>query len=117
MELYVSAAKWIKSAWDETGSNFATGPVPAAKFEKLDVDDLAYPLKNRPSQIWALEGGELIPDATAKIQRVPFIAFALDEARRELHIQLHWAPRCGYGYTVSFDAQGAVKSQKMRWVS
>lgn len=100
------------------GQQFCKERIPAARYIELPVDDLAFPMKNKPSQTWMLDSGKLLPLSTEiAITKIPFIAFSIDENTNTLNIQVHWAPRCGYGFEIQFDQTGLVKSQKMRWVS
>ncbi|KQV81302.1 hypothetical protein ASC87_10285 [Rhizobacter sp. Root1221] len=64
-----------------------------------------------------LRQGALIPTLEVAITRVPYVAFALLEDKAQMHIQVLWAPRCGYGFEVSFGGVGEVLEQRMRWVS
>ena len=117
MALIDAAKAWIARAWLEMGSSSNAGDLPVAQFHPFDVDDLGHPFKNESLSTWRLLDGTMVPDLAAKLQRVPYIAFSLDEAKSEMGIQVQWAPRCGYGYTIRFGTSGEVIEQKMRWVS
>jgi hypothetical protein len=111
------ALRWIEQAWVEMGSKFDARLVPVARFMSLDVDDMAYPFKNEVLEAWFLKDGILVEDLGAKISRVPFIAFSIDDDNYSMNIQVYWASRCGYGFQITFEPNGEVLSQKMRWVS
>ncbi|WP_133155318.1 hypothetical protein [Kinneretia aquatilis] len=118
MSTFAFSENWIETSWREMGQQFCKEKIPAARYAKLAVDDLAFPIKNKPSQTWMLDSGKLLSSSTEiRITRIPFIAFSIDEDANTLNIQVHWAPRCGYGFEVQFDQSGLVISQKMRWVS
>lgn len=117
MALIDAAKAWIATAWREAGSSFNANDLPVLQFLPFDVDDMGTPFRSKPLSSWRLLNGELVPDAEAKLQRVPYIAFSLDEASSEMAIQVQWAPRCGYGYAIRFGPAGDVLEQKMRWVS
>lgn len=117
MALIDAAREWIAKAWREMGSCFNANDIPVAQFQPFDVDDLSHPFKTEPLVTWRLLNGELIPDFEAKLKRVPYIAFSLDEGRSEMGAQVQWAPRCGYGYEIRFSPSGEIEEQKMRWVS
>lgn len=99
------------------GASFNANDLPVAQFPQFDVDDLSYPFKKKPLSTWRLLNGTLISDSAAKVQRVPYIAFCIDEAKAEMGIQVQWASRCGYGVTIRFSPSGEIAEQKMRWVS
>ena len=115
--LFENARRWIESSWHEEGSRFGADNIPVAQFDKLDVDDTSYPFKNQGTATWLLQQGALIPRPDVAIARLPYIAFALLEDKAQMLIQIQWAPRCGYGFEVSFDRAGDVVEQNMRWVS
>ena len=111
------AKRWIEASWREVGSGFQTSEVPVVQFEQLDADDLAHPFKNTGQAFWVLNAGTLFEADELAIQRVPYIAFSLIPDESRMDIQVQWAPRCGYGFQIHFDAAGAVATQRMRWVS
>lgn len=117
MSLSEAAREWIVTAWRENGSAFNANDLPVAQFPPFDIDDLAHPFKNQPLSTWRLVNGFLLADSMVKLERVPYIAFALNEAKLEMGIQVQWASRCGYGYTIRFSPFGEVIEQKMQWVS
>jgi hypothetical protein len=117
MSAFTHARLWIEKAWFEMGRDFGASLVPVARFSALEVDDMAFPFRNEALETWFLTDGQLIANPTAKISRVPFIAFSICDARNTMSIQVNWAPRCGYGFEVAFDENGNVLAQKMRWVS
>lgn len=111
------AIRWIEASWREEGSKFGAENIPVAQFDAMDVDDMSYPLRNQGSATWLLQRGALIPTVNVAIARVPYVAFALLEDKTQMHVHVQWAPRCGYGFEVSFDRGGEVLEQRMRWVS
>jgi len=117
MQLQSLASSWIEQAWLQTGKSFEAFAVPVARYVRFDVDDLAFPFRNSPLETWMLEDGILVAKANVRIARVPYVAFCLDDARKEMHVQVQWAPRCGYGYDVAFGEDGSKISENMRWVS
>ena len=117
MALLLHAKEWIERTWREMGSSFTAHDIPVAQFVLLNVDDLSFPFKNQPIETWRLAAGRLLNDPTTKLSRVPYVAFSLDEQNSKMHVQVQWAPRCGYGYIVIFGLSGQVANQDMRWVS
>ncbi|KQV83327.1 hypothetical protein [Rhizobacter sp. Root1221] len=111
------AKRWIEASWREVGSGFQTSQVPVVQFEQMDVDDLAHPFKNIGQAFWLLNAGTLCEAGEVSIQRVPYVAFSLVPDESRMNVQVHWAPRCGYGFQVHFDAAGELVQQHMRWVS
>ncbi|MEH6459621.1 hypothetical protein [Chitinimonas sp. JJ19] len=111
------AQHWIERAWSEMGQNFEANLVPVSRFDRLEVDDMAFPFKNVALESWCLKDGVLVKDPSAKIVRVPFIAFSVDDKENTMNIQVHWAGRCGYGFEIVFEEHGSVLNQKMRWIS
>jgi hypothetical protein len=109
--------QWIQRAWNEIGASFGAVTVPVARYILYDVDDIAFPFMNKPIESWRLVDGDWFPDPTARILRVPYVAFAIDEVRLEMRVQAQWASRCGYGYVVSFGSDGKVVREEMKWVS
>jgi hypothetical protein len=117
MALLNHVAKWIENSWKEMGASFNADHVPVVQFATLDVDNVSYPFKNQGIASWFLEQGALVPSEEAKIERVPYIAFATVEEEQKLNVQVQWAGRCGYGFEISFGQSGEVLNQKMLWVS
>ena len=117
MSALLNAQNWIEAAWSETGRNFEANHVPVARFNQLEVDDLSFPFKNIAVESWYLNEGKLEVDSNAKIIRVPFIAFSVDEEKNSMDVQVNWAGRCGYGFKITFNDRGDMVDQKMRWVS
>ena len=117
MNLQSALAIWIEHAWREMGKELGAEDVPVGQYKKFDTDDLSFPFKNLPLDSWRLISGKLISDGAAKISRVPYIAFCLDEASSVVTIQVQWAPRCGYGWELTLGSADEVVKQKMCWVS
>ena len=99
------------------GRDFGANLVPVSRFSQLTVDDMAFPFKHTALDSWFLKNGALVKDSNAKIIRVPFIAFSVDDEKNTMNIQVNWASRCGYGFEVAFNERGEVINQEMRWVS
>lgn len=117
MTLLSATQEWIECSWREMGKEFGADDVPVAQFNLFETDDLSFPFKNTKIASWRLLSGNLTPDLGAKITRVPYIAFCLDEPNSMVRIHVQWAPRCGYGWNLSFGPLGDVIKQDMRWVS
>ena len=117
MTLLAHTKRWIENSWREVGASFNANRVPVVQFENLNVDNLSYAFKNEGVVSWFLNEGTLELDGEAKIARVPYIAFSINEAQQRLHIQVQWAGRCGYGYEILFSESGEVVNQKMCWIS
>ena len=117
MSALLHAQHWIERAWSEMGRDFEANLVPVSRFGQLEVDDMAFPFKNPALESWFLKNGALVTDPSAKIVRVPFIAFSIDDEKNTMNIQVSWASRCGYGFEVAFNERGEVINHKMRWVS
>jgi hypothetical protein len=117
MALIDAAEVWITRAWREMGASADAHDVPVAQFRLFDIDDLGHPFKNVPLATWRLVSGQLVPDLNVELHRVPYIAFFLSEEKLEMGIQVQWASRCGYGYTIRFGSSGDPIEEKVRWIS
>jgi len=117
MNLQSAMQAWIECSWQEMGRNFGADDLPVTQYEKFCTDDLSFPFKNVPIRSWRLVLGKLQLAKGEKISRVPYIAFCLDELDSAARVQVQWAPRCGYGWDLTFGPVGEVVAQKMRWVS